>query len=122
MSRPAPALGGGNSSRLYRSLVYDKQIAQDVTAFQLSQALGSTFQIIATVRPGRTVQEVEAAIHAEVERFRQTGPEPIEVERATNTFETSMLQGLEVLGGFGGVADTLNLFNHYVGDPGHPRP
>ncbi len=115
----ASALGGGNSSRLYRSLVYDKQIAQDVVAFQLSQALGSTFQIVATVRPGRTVQEVEAAIHEEVERFRQTGPEPIEVERATNTFETSMLQGLEVLGGFGGVADTLNLFNHYVGDPGH---
>jgi zinc protease len=115
----AHALGGGNSSRLYRSLVYEKQIAQDVVAFQLSLALGSTFQIIATVRPGRTIQEVEAAIHEEIDRFRQTGPEPIEVERATNTFETSMLQGLEVLGGFGGVADTLNLFNHYVGDPGH---
>ncbi len=115
----ANALGGGNSSRLYRKLVYEKQIAQDVAAFQLSLALGSTFQIVATVRPGHTPQEVEAAIHDEVERFRQGGPDVREVEQARNMFETSMLQGLEVLGGFGGVADTLNMFNHYVADPGY---
>jgi zinc protease len=62
---------------------------------------------------------VEAAIHDVVEGFRRTGPDANEVERARNMFETSMLQGLEVLGGFGGVADTLNLFNHYLGNPGH---
>jgi zinc protease len=115
----ANALGGGNSSRLYRSLVYEKQIAQDVSAYQLSLALGSTFQVVATVRPGKTPEEVEAAIHEVVERFRQTGPDANEIERARNMFETNMVQGLEVLGGFGGVADTLSLFNHYVGDPGH---
>jgi zinc protease len=115
----ATVLGGGKSSRLYKKLVYEKQIAQDVTAFQFSLTLGSTFQIVATARPGKTPQEIEAAINEELDRFRQSGPEPNEVERARNSFETQLLQGLEVLGGFGGVADTLNLFNHYLGDPGY---
>jgi zinc protease len=112
-------LGGGNSSRLYKKLVYEKQIAQDVSVFQYSLALGSTFQIVATVRPNHTPQEVEKAIDEELERLRQAGPDEKEVARWRNTFETNMLQGLEVLGGFGGVADTLNMFNHYVGDPGY---
>jgi zinc protease len=115
----ASVLGGGNSSRLYKKLVYEQQIAQDVTAFQYSLALGSTFQIVATVRPGHTPDEVEKAINVELDKLRQSGPDETEVERARNTFETSMLTGLEVLGGFGGVADTLNMFNHYVGDPGY---
>jgi zinc protease len=115
----ASVLGGGNSSRLYKKLVYEQQIAQDVAAFQYSLALGSTFQIVATVRPGHTPDEVEKAINAELDKLRQSGPDEKEVERARNTFETSMLTGLEVLGGFGGVADTLNMFNHYVGDPGY---
>ena len=115
----ASVLGGGDSSRLYKKLVYEKQIAQDVSAFQYSLALGSTFQIVATVRPGHTPQEVEKAIDEELNLLRQSGPEEKEVARARNTFETGMLQGLEVLGGFGGVADTLSMFNHYVGDPGY---
>lgn len=115
----ATALGGGKSSRLYKKLVYEKQIAQDVTAFQFSLTLGSTFQIIATARPGHKAEELEAAINEELEAFRQTGPDAREVERARNTFETQLLQGLEVLGGFGGVADTLNMFNHYLGDPAY---
>jgi zinc protease len=115
----ASAIGGGNSSRLYKKLVYEKQIAQDVVAFQYSMGLGSMFQINATVRPGHTPDEVQAAIDAELETFRQQGPDEKEVERARNTFETTMVTGLETLGGFGGVADTLNMFNHYVGDPGH---
>ena len=41
-------------------------------------------------------------------RFRETGPEQAEVERARNTIETRIIQGLETLGGFGGVADRLN--------------
>jgi zinc protease len=115
----AGILGGNNSSRLYKSLVYEKQIAQNVQAFQASQALGSVFQIIATVRPGHTPEEVEAALSEELERFRREGPSEAEVERARNTFETSLLEGLETLGGFGGVADTLNMFNHYLDDPGY---
>ena len=39
----ADVLAGGKNSRLYKRLVYDLQIAQDVTALQDSQALSSSF-------------------------------------------------------------------------------
>ena len=112
-------LGGGRSSRLYKKLVYEKQIAQDVSAVQQSLILGSQFQITATVRPGHTVEELEAAIAEELEAFRTTPPAASEVERARNTIETNIITQLEGLGGFGGVADRLNSYNHYVKDPGY---
>ena len=118
----ANVLGGGNHSRLYKSLVYEKQLAQSVSATQQSAGISSVFQIVATARPGRSADEIAAAIDEELERFRQSGPDDREVEQARNSFETQLLQGLETLGGFGGVADTLNMFNHYVADPGYlPR-
>src|SRR6185436_16069161 len=63
-------LGGGRSSRLYKKLVYEKQIAQSVSAQQSSLILGSVFQIEATARPGHTVDEIEKAIDEELAAFR----------------------------------------------------
>jgi zinc protease len=111
-------LGGGKSSRLYKALVYDKQIAQAVSAQQYSLILGSVFNIEATARPGHTAEELEKAIDEELARFRDGGPEANEVDRARNVIETRIVQGLESLGGFGGVADRLNSYNHYLNDPG----
>ncbi|HEY7450419.1 MAG TPA: pitrilysin family protein [Vicinamibacterales bacterium] len=113
----AIVLGGGKSSRLYKTLVYEKQIAQDVTAQQYSLILGSVFQIEATARPGHTAEEIEKAIDAELVRFRERGPAASEVDQARNITETRMIQRLETLGGFRGVADRLNQYNHYLGTP-----
>jgi zinc protease len=113
----ATILGGGRSSRLYKKLVYEKQIAQNVSAQQYSLILGSMFQIEATARPGHTVEELEKALDEELAALRATPPEAREVERARNTIETNIVGGLEQLGGFGGVADRLNSYNHYVGTP-----
>ncbi len=113
------ALGGGRSSRLYKKLVYEKQIAQDVSAAQYSLMLGSVFQITATARPGHTAEELEKAIDEELALLRQNGPDQSEVDRARNVIETRIVQGLETLGGFGGVADRLNSYNHYLGDPAY---
>ena len=113
----ATILGGGRSSRLYKKLVYEKQIALDVNASQQSLILGSVFQIEVTARPGHTPEEIEKAINEEVETLRKDGPTPAELERAQNGVETQMVQGLERLGGFGGVADRLNEYNHYLGNP-----
>ena len=113
----ATILGGGRSSRLYKKLVYEKQIAQDVTAQQYSLMLGSVFQIQATARPGHTVEELEKALEEELSTFRSQPAEPSEIERARNTIETNMIGGLERLGGFGGIADRLNSYNHYLGNP-----
>ena len=110
-------LGQGRVSRLYKKLEYEKQIAQNVTAYQYSTMLGSIFGIEATARPGHTLQELEAVIHEEVELLRAKGPTAAEVERARNVLETQIFNGLQLVGGFGGVADQLNLYNHYVGTP-----
>jgi zinc protease len=112
-------LGGGKSSRLYKKLVYEKQIALDVSASQQSLILGSVFEIVVTARPGHTAEEMEKAVDAELATFRKDGPSAVELERARNGTETGMIQGLERLGGFGGVADRLNEYNHYLGDPGY---
>lgn len=115
----ARVLGGGKSSRLYKKLVYELQIAQDVTAYQYGLTLGSVFGIEATARQGHTAAELEAVINAELDKFRDEGPSVQELERARNAIETQIVGGLETLGGFGGVADRLNAYNHYLGDPGY---
>jgi len=113
----ASILGQGHVSRLYKKLEYEKQIAQNVTAYQQSTMLGSIFAIEATARPGRTLQELEAAINEEIEALRTNGPTAAEVDRARNVLETQIFNGLQLVGGFGGVADQLNLYNHYAGTP-----
>ena len=115
----ATILGGGRSSRLYKRLVYDQQIAQRVAVQQYSLMLGSVFNVEVTARPGHTADEIERAIDAELDVFRRDGPQAEEVERARNLIETGLVQGLESLGGFGGVADRLNMYNHFLKDPGY---
>jgi zinc protease len=110
----ADALGGGKSSRLYKKLVYEKQLALDVDTNQQSFALKSVFQIQATARPGVKPEDLEKAINEEIEAFRASGPTPEELQRAINGIETRTISGLEILNG---VADLFNSYNHYLGTP-----
>ena len=55
----ADVLAGGKNSRLYKRLVYDMQIAQNVERRPELSALSSYFLIKATPRPGHTVEEVQ---------------------------------------------------------------
>ena len=113
----ATILGGGRSSRLYKKLVYEKQIAQDVGVNQQSLILGSVFEVQATAKAGVKPEDLEKAIDAELEAFRKDGPKAAELTRARNVLESRIIAGLETLGGFGGVADRLNSYNHYLGTP-----
>ena len=117
LSMAAQILAGGKSSRLYKTLVYDKQIAQDVNASQSSNALTSIFMVDVTARPGHSAQEIEAAIDEEMHKLRSTPPSDKELERARNTIETAMLSQIEKVGG-AGLANQLNQYNQYLGDPG----
>lgn len=114
----AEILGGGKASRLYKKLVYERQIAQEVDASQNSQGLASTFVIDVTARPGVEARELEAAVDAELDQLREHGPSQREVERARNSIETALLSSIEKLGG-DGLADQLNHYNLYTGDPGY---
>ena len=113
-------LGGGRSksSRLYQHLVHDKQIAQDVHAEQYTLALGSVFFIQVTARRGISPEQIEAAVDEELAALQKQGATQEELNRERNVVEARMLRRLDKLGGLGGVADRLNLYNQYLGDPG----
>ena len=110
----ADLLAGGKSSRLYKRLVYDLQIAQNVFAFQQSGDLGSTFAVVATARPGHTIEEMTKVIDEELQRLREAPPETREVERVVNGYEAAFYNGLERVGGR---ADTLNSYVTRTGNP-----
>lgn len=110
-------LTGGKNSRLYRRLVYDLQIAQDVNAFQQSQALDSNFLIIATARPGQSLDRIEAVIDDELDKLHAAPPDAREVERALNQIEANFYRGMERVGGFGGKANQLNAYYTATGEP-----
>jgi zinc protease len=113
----ADILAGGKNSRLYKRLVYDLQIAQDVSAFQASQALSSAFQVVATPRPGHTVAELQKVIDEEIRRLQQEPPTAHELERSVNQIESSFFNRMERVGGFGGKADQLNGYYTATGIP-----
>ncbi|HEY0064601.1 MAG TPA: pitrilysin family protein [Telluria sp.] len=118
LSIAAQILAGGKASRLYQALVYEKQLAQDVSAAQHGSALTSVFEIDVTARPGHTAREIEIAIDAELERLRARGPSLKEVQRAQYAIETALFASMEKLGG-DGLADLLNEYNQFVGDPNY---
>ena len=109
-------LASGKNSRLYKRLVYDMQIAQDVSAFQQSGALGSQFQIVATARSGHTAAELQKVIDEEIQKLQREAPTARELERSVNQVEASFFDRMERVGGFGGKADQLNAYYTATGD------
>jgi zinc protease len=91
----AAILGDGKSSRLYKRLVYDEKIAQDVRAGFDGETLAGTFQIVATAKPGVDPQRLIKEISEEVAKISATAPDAKELERATNSQESGFLAGLE---------------------------
>ena len=114
----ADVLARGRASRLYRSLVVDRQIAQDVSAYQSGRELAGSFSAVVTLRPGKAWAEARDAVDAELAAVADRGVEPAELERALAGRLAGFVYALDNVGGFGGVADRLNAYNVYLGDPG----
>lgn len=107
-------LAGGKTSRLYKRLVYDLQIAQSVSASQQSMELGSVFEIMASAKPGHTADELLKVIDEELDKLRKGGVDAGELSRAKTTIVADNLFELERSSAR---ANRLNNYNHYVGDP-----
>ncbi len=112
-------LGGGKTSRLYRKLVYEQQIAQSVHCENQSLILTSMAACDVTARPGVRPEELEAAIDKEIALLREKGPTQAELDGERAELLTNKIRGLQRLGGFGGVADMMDRYNQYLGDPGY---
>ncbi|MBK8254015.1 MAG: insulinase family protein [Polyangiaceae bacterium] len=105
----------GKASRLYKAVVYDKPLAQEVHAEQRSADLGSQFVVEAIARPGVKLADLEKAIDREIERIRKAEVTSAELMRAQNQYEMGFFSQLQSVMRR---ASLLNAYETYKGDPG----
>lgn len=110
-------LSQGKTSRLYKRLVYDDQIATTVNAFLDSREICSQFRIEATARPGEDLRKIEKAVEEELQRLLMSGPTQAELDRVKVQYFASFVRGIERIGGFGGKSDILAQSEVYGGTP-----
>ncbi|MFT4604750.1 MAG: zinc protease [Rhodothermales bacterium] len=110
-------LARGKTSRFYKRLVYEDQIATDASAFLSPFEIGSQFGIQASARPGVDLAEVEMAVREELQRFLEEGPTEGELERVKAQIVNGFIRRAETIGGFGGKSDILAESHVYGGSP-----
>jgi zinc protease len=110
----AQVLANDKNSRLYKKLVYDLQIAQNVRAFQDGSRLDGKFQLDVTPKPGQKAADIDRIVQTEIANVIGSGITSRELQRAQNLYKASFLNRLaSVLG----KADILNTYNYFVGNP-----
>ncbi len=110
-------LSDGKTSRLYKRLVYDDQLATAVNAYVNTREIAGLFQIEADARPGVELAKIEKAVDEELARFLKEGPTAAELERVKAQFASRFVKGVERIGGFGGKSDLLASSMIYGGSP-----
>lgn len=110
-------LATGKNSRLYKRLVYEDQIATDVSAYIWPMEISGLFVIQATAKPGQDLEEVEATVREELQKILEDGPDQEEVERVKTKHLAGFIRGIERIGGFGGKSDILAESEVYHGNP-----
>jgi zinc protease len=110
-------LSSGKSSRLYKRLVYDEQIATDVSVNLDLREIGGLLSVEASARPGIDLSRVEKAVDEELARFLAGGPTPVELRRAKTQYRAGFIRGVERIGGFGGKSDVLAQGEVFAGRP-----
>jgi zinc protease len=111
-------LADGKTSRAYKTLVFEKHLASEVSGADQTFGLGGFVAFNATANAGVDVATLKPLLDAEIERIKTEPPSDEEVERAKRKIIASKLRQAERLGGFGGKADILNMYETYLGDPG----
>jgi len=107
-------LSSGRSSRLQGNLVFGKEIAQNVFASNDSREIAGLFNIVATAKKGKTLEENEKEINAEIERIKKEQPTADEMTRALNAIESQMIFRLETVLGKG---SQLSSFAGFLDQP-----
>lgn len=96
---PLDALGtilaGSRTARLTKALVYDQQIAANVSAYQGTNENVGEFMVVMTPRPGHSLTELETAADAIIEKLKNEGPTAEEVQKAIAGQELQFVRGLE---------------------------
>lgn len=107
-------LTGSKNARLTRKLVYELEIAQDVTSMQFSGKYGGHFMIVATAKPGKSLDEIKKIIFDEISIIAEEFISSRELERSKNVIKSNFIYSLQNIDT---IADMLNLYNFYLGEP-----
>jgi len=110
-------LASGKTSRLYKRLVYEDQIATDVSAYVDLREIAGLFYIVATAKPGESLEKVEKALDEELARLIAEGPTETELQRVKAQYRSNFIRGSERIGGFGGKSDILISNEVFGGSP-----
>ncbi|GAC1650937.1 MAG: hypothetical protein NVS4B3_10550 [Gemmatimonadaceae bacterium] len=110
----AYVLAGDKNSRLYKRLVYDLQVAQDVSASNEDDKLDGVFSIDVTPKPSQAPTKIAGLVNEEIARLLATGITDRELARAKNTNRTGFL---DRVAGVLGTAQQLSYYNYFVGTP-----
>jgi len=107
-------LSRGKNSRLFKSMVYENQIAQSVSASQNGLEIAGYFEIQVTARPGHTLTEMQTVVDSVLQDLLKNGVSAAEVAKALTSAEVSSINGLAtVLGKATNLASSFS----YAGDP-----
>ena len=107
-------LTGSKNARLTRKLIYELEAAQDVSAMQFSGKYGGHFMIVATAKPGRSLDEIKNVIFEEFNLLVNELVSPEELQRSKNIIKSSFIFSLQNVDT---IADLLNLYNFYLDEP-----
>ena len=111
-----PVLAGARTARLTKALVYDKQAAAQIGAFQNTVEDVGEFGITVVPRPNASLASLETEIDALIARLKSEGPTAQEVKAALASQELAFLNGLQ---SNLGKAEQLAANAGFYGDPGH---
>ncbi len=92
-------LSRGESSRLYESLVREKQVATGVTASNESRLDPGLFTFYAQAQQGHTAAECEQAIYAALDDIKKNGVTPRELQKAKNGLRASYVNSFKTYSG-----------------------
>ena len=110
-------LTNGKTSRLYKRLVYDDQLASKVFAYTDEKEIGGQFYLFADAKPGVSLDKINAVIDEEMKKLFANGVTAAELERAKTRAFSGFVKGMERIGGFGGKSDILAQNEVYGGSP-----
>ena len=109
-------LSGSKNSRLYKNLVFEKEIAQDISVFQYSGKLTGSFIIIATAKPGIKSEQLKEEIFKELDNIKKNKVTEKELTKSKNGIKSSFIYSLQNIDS---VADQLNSYNYFLNEPNY---
>ncbi len=107
-------LSGSKNSRLYKNLVFDKEIAQDVSTYQYSGRLAGFFMVIATAKPGISTDTLKEEIFSELNKVKSDGVTGEELTKSKNGIKSSFIYSMQNLDF---IADQMNSYYYFLNEP-----